>query len=249
MKEMVAETEKQLMQQISGGVNDHLCLPVILEAGHADYWKIVGDIWDVYFHDLNTSIFEVETGSIEADVRDFDKVFVDVYGIGIRSLDKKLTDYSTVEQMRIIFALIYGAYYDILKPMLNLDKAMNEAANAAGSYNNKYDFRYGARKYPELALVTKLVSDFTKTAKEELQVGYKSQLEELMVHWLNKDYPGIAKQLATFMWECLKKAVNERHIIKVFFLPYLFAKYCEKQMTPMNCTTAPIILKAEKPRE
>lgn len=209
LKDMIAETEKQFMEKIFHGASDHLCLPIILEAGHADYMKIVGDAWDVYFHDLDTSIFEVETGTINADVRDFDKVYVDVYGMGLHSLDKPFSDYSGIEQMRIVYALIYGAYYDIMKPMLNFKKAWNESVAAAGSYENKYDFRYGARKYPELALVTKLVNDFTKTVKKEGKEEYENQLLELGERWYKKDYKGIAKQLATFMWDCLKKAINE----------------------------------------
>lgn len=162
LKEWVGEIEKLLVKVGLADADSHIQVPIILESKHANYWKLVKEAtWDRWVNDfdMSTSIYEVKTDRIETKLDDCDQVLIDIYGFG--SFNKPLKDYTPTERFRLIIAAMHSAYKDYVKPLMDLGSGIVDAVNATGSDNYKYDFRYGARKAPEKALLMKLIKEFT----------------------------------------------------------------------------------------
>ena len=157
LKSWVHEIEQELIAQNPAlGQLFQIRLPYVLEASNIDYIDALGDCFDALVYDIGreTSIFESESGTIEVPFNDFDKIFVDVYGVGLPE-GNSWNKYTKEEQTRIIFAVIWGAYLDYVKPFCDLVTGIKKA-DKAYNLDYKFDFRYGARKYPEWALICKL---------------------------------------------------------------------------------------------
>ena len=176
--------------------DSYLVFPFILDSGEANYWKIVkGSL-----KGETSSIYEVVSDEIRKEFNnpkgeEFDKLFIDIYGMG--KLEGDWDSYSDKDKFRILFALLHGAYKDFLKPLIEIAIGGKEVAGtlingAKDSY--RYDFRYGSRKYPELALVLKLVIDF---------MAGDNNWSTLQTNIKKRDLWEIAKQLTVFLYETM----------------------------------------------
>ena len=176
LQEWVGELEETLVTLGLGDVNSHIQVPIILESKHANYWKLVKEtFWDSWVNDfdMSTSIYEVSTGEIATGIDDCDQVLVDIYGMGNLDIDwSKLTG---EDKFKIIFACMHSGYKDYVKPLMDLGSGIIDAVNATGSDNYKYDFRYGERAAPTMALLTKLSKEFASDPErvKELRNAYK----------------------------------------------------------------------------
>ncbi len=160
LKDWVGDLEDALVRLGLGDVDSHIQLPYIMESAHANYWKIV---WESLKGETS-SIYKVVSDEFrttfknEQTEEDFDKINIDVYGMGKNGWD--WDKYSGKDRFRILFALIDGADKDVYRPIFEIITGWKEVKKAAGSDNFKYDLRYGARKAPERALIYKLSRDF-----------------------------------------------------------------------------------------
>lgn len=186
LKEWIGDVEQMIVGLGFGDADSHIQLPIILESGHANYWKIVkgslqGD---------ESSIFEVVSDPITTEFKDFDKIFIDIYGMG-KDMDNNefWNKFSGMEKFKVAFMLMHSVYKDYIKPIMQLGSGIIDAVNATGYDNYNYDLRYGARKAPERALFMKLVQDFYSDPNNE---------SELKKNLLKGDFWGVAKQLTTF---------------------------------------------------
>ena len=164
LKDMCGELETLIVSAISGGKQAHIHMPIELDSQHSNYWKIVKGSWN----GDTSSPFAITSDPIEVDYEDYDKALIDVYGLG--TFNKSWGSYTGDEQLRIIFALLYGGYKDFIMPAIDiaagvnsLNKSMKKAAKD-GPY--KYDLRYGSRKYPLLMLVVRLGIDLLTEGKD-----------------------------------------------------------------------------------
>ncbi len=177
-------------------------VPYVLESKGIDYIDAVGDGFDAYVYGIGreTSIFEVESEMFEVPFEGYDKIFVDIYGVGLAG-NKTLEDFTPEEQQRIILALVQGAYVDYLKPLIDLITGISDTSKDLKKIDKfKYDFRYGARKYPEWALMMKLFNAFVKN---------KSNLEKLSTNLKKGDPLAVLKQLSKFAWDQFTSIPNE----------------------------------------
>ena len=171
MKEWVQEVENTLVRVGLGEVDSHIQMPFILESKHANYWKIA---WES-LNGATSSIYEVVSDEITTPFKnektevDFDKIDIDIYGMGRLGWD--WDRYTPREKFRILFALIHGAYKDVFRPIMEIITGWKEASEATGSDDFKYDLRYGSRKAPEYALILKLSKDFGSD-KEKVKALY-----------------------------------------------------------------------------
>lgn len=216
LKEWVSEVERLLIKVGLGSENSHIQVPIILQSKHADYWKIVGEAYDAWFNDLEESIYEVVTDEIATDINKvvkvetengieeevipdyYDMVYVDVYGLGAK--DKIWDSLSGKDKFRCLLAMLHGYYKDFIRPLMDFGAGLCDAVNAAGSDDYKYDFRYGARKAPEMALLIKLNQDFVKDSKN---------MEELRKNTMNLDFWGFTKQMTTFIIDRILSCPDE----------------------------------------
>lgn len=177
-----------------------LRLPYALESKGIDYIDALGDGLDAYVFGIGkeTSIFEVESGTIEVSFKEYDKIFVDIYGVGLLG-DKSWSSFTKKEKLRIVLALVWGAYKDYIEPAWKGITGVKEASDA-WNLNYKFDLRYGKRKYPEWALLTKLFHAFISKTDNWKKLEENIQKEDI---W------GIAKQLAKFSWDQLKSIPKE----------------------------------------
>lgn len=182
--------------------DSYLVFPFILDSGEANYWKIVKGT----LQGETSSVYEVVSDEIRKEFKnsdgvEFDKLFIDIYGMG--KLDGEWKDYSNKDKFRIIFALLHGAYKDFLKPLIEIAIGGKEVGNIlinGAKDNYRYDFRYGARKYPELALVLKLSTDF---------LSGEDNWDTLKKNIAKRDLWEIAKQLTVFLYETMCTIPNE----------------------------------------
>lgn len=182
-------------------------VPEILESGKSDYWDIVWVaiynefLTDVpYFErrDYEESIFAKESGELTYEFKNFDKIQLDVYGLGTFG-DKSWDSFSSTDKARILFMLVYGGYFDVVEPLVKLITGCKKAYKASTAKDYRYDLRY-ASKWPELALVTKLYLEFRKDPK-----NWRTAYEKAK----KGDLAGILKQLGKFTWGEMKKIPSE----------------------------------------
>lgn len=201
-KEWIGDIEDFLVDLGLWDADSHLSLPIILDSGHANYWKIVkGSL-----QGETSSIYEVVSDEIKTefknpnnpDSEEFDKIFVDIYGMG--RFDGNWDDYSKKDKFRIAFALIHSAYKDFLRPLIELAIGGQKMLDTWGIDDYHYDFRYGKRKLPEIALAKKLAIDFFSEV---------DNWTTLYNNIKNRDLWEIVKQLTVFMYETLCTIPNE----------------------------------------
>lgn len=146
----------------------NLRLPYVMESVQMKYQDILGDGFDYYYFGTEKSPFEKLSSTLEYPFDDFDKIYLDIYGIGLTS-QKPWDSYSKAELNRIVMALIWGAYTDIIKPILELRKAV-KGFNKAAKFKFTLDMNYSLEKSPEFALVAKLFKKFKKDANNWLKL-------------------------------------------------------------------------------
>ena len=201
MNEWIGDIEKLLVRFGFADENSHIQMPIIVDSRHANYWKIVkGSVYGE-----TSSVFEVESEDIETTYmnpytkKEFDKVFVDIYGMGHYSDGKHWNDFTSKEKFRVLFALIHSAYKDVVKPLMDLAIGAKGAYDATGPDKFNYDFRYGERKYPEILLAGKLVEDFfTSVEGNSLQDNWDNAIE-LKKNLDNGDWFELVKQFTCFV--------------------------------------------------
>ena len=174
----VQELEKWLKRLGLDNLDSGIQLPYILNTEHSSYWKIVKGLftWEqssIYLTESETienafDIVDETTGEIKEE---YDRIFIDVYGLGLSSGVTSWSDFTPKEKARAIIASLHGAYKDFIRPIIELVAGTKEVINDIGEHDNyKYDMRYGARKEPEWALLCKLLRDFNeKGYTEKLQ--------------------------------------------------------------------------------
>lgn len=190
LKEWIQEIEnEQIAENPSMNEVFQFAMPYILNSSNADYWTIV---WDFFVDDLiygfehEESIFETESDDIEVEYKGYDKIFLDIYGLGLPK-GKSWSDYTSIEKSRIVIACLWGSYHDVFEPLWKMITSGIKAYKATKGY--KFDFRYGARKYPECALVAKLYQNFKKN---------KQNVEKLAENADKGDVKAIMKQFSKF---------------------------------------------------
>lgn len=149
-------------------------VPYLMESGKSDYWDIVFDaieaamkIDDPLFSDeagykymtgIEESIFAKER-DMSFDFKDFDKIKLDLYGIGTFG-DNDWDSFSTADKSRIIFMLLYSSYFDVVEPMLKLITGCNKVFDAV--LQNKSEVE-GSDHVWTMAYLSKLYLEFQKT--------------------------------------------------------------------------------------
>ena len=196
LQNWIGDIEKILKDAGLADEDSHLVFPFILDSGEANYWKIVkGSL-----QGETSSVYEVVSDEIRKEFKnrngvEFDKIYIDIYGMG--RLNGDWDTYSKKDKFRIMFALLHGAYKDFLKPLIELAiglKDMKKELVEGVKDDYRYDFRYGARKYPELALVLKLAEDF---------LDDDDNWSTLKTNIKNRDLWEIVKQLTVFLYETM----------------------------------------------
>ena len=189
-------------------------VPFVMESGKSSYYDIVWEglcsAWDVgwdifsleglkeYANSNETSIFEKETEEMEIPFKGYDKIQIDLYGLG-RLGDKSWDSFTKAEQFRILFMLIYGGYNDIAKPIVEFATGCKKIVDAHdASYN--FDLRYGAKHWPEVALLAKLYYEFKKD---------KSNWEDFMKEVKKGSIGGMSKVVATFIGKEMTRLPSE----------------------------------------
>lgn len=219
---LLAAVEEMVKELAELGKNDPdyqmelpIWVPYIMESGKSDYWDIVWDArWLKYYQELfagafglgdgnykqnyDESIFAKESEELSYDFNGFDKIQLDIYGLGTFG-DRSWDSFTSTDKARMFFMLAYGGYFDVVEPIIKLITGCKKVHKAFNAKDYNYDLRY-ASKWPELALVTKLYLEFRKnpnnwrTAYEKAKKG---------------DLKGILKQLGKFTWGEMKKIPSE----------------------------------------
>ena len=231
LKEMVDELETLVTSTITNGKVSHVHLPIELDSQHSNYWKIVKGPWN----GDTSSPFAITSDPIEITYEDYDKALIDVYGLG--TFNKPWDNYTGEEQLRIIFALLYGGYKDFIKPAMDIAAGVNSLKESmakaqkdgVGSY--KYDLRYGSRKYPLLMLVVRLGIDLLtegqdtyKKVKKDLKEGDKLEAARDILEFLYdricvkpKDESTSSKRsYYNLIYNCYKNITNDPKKSKEF---------------------------------
>lgn len=199
-KSDVQELEKWLKKLGLDEFDSGIQLPYILNTQHSSYWKIVKGLfkWE------QSSIYETESETIENafDIVDettgeikeeYDRIFIDVYGLGLTAGDKSWAEFTQKEKARAFIASLHGAYKDFIRPLIELVAGIQEVKKDLGGKDEyKYDLRYGARKQPEWALLCKLFKDFNE----------KGYTDELQKTW-DKDKLQFFQDLAYYTYKVI----------------------------------------------
>jgi hypothetical protein len=161
-------------------------LPYLIESGSTDYFDIV---WDWAFNEnQDKSIFEWDSEELEFNHDGFDKVCLDIYGLGLMK-NKKWADYSPEDKQRIVLSFIYGGYKNIAEPLWKLIAGVSKMKKASQG-KIKLDLRYGSHKAPVLAFIAKLTHDFIKERKN---------VTKLIKSINDGEFKEAAKQLVKFV--------------------------------------------------
>lgn len=151
--------------------------PFFMVPESADYWKIVKGSWHWDGSEVKM-IFENTSGEIGAYIKDAD--YLNVYTYGMGSMEDGYFDNATdQEKLRIIAAYLHGAINDFLLPLINLATGCENTSKALEEQHFRYDLRYGARKYPEWALILKLFKNLDKVKAWEKIRAAKNEGEVL----------------------------------------------------------------------
>ena len=198
LQSMVKEIEDGLVMLGLSDVDSHIVLPIILDSQKSNYWKIVkgslqGD---------KSSPFHVESEEITTVMDDYAKAQVDIYGMG--RLNKPWSQFTNSEKLRIMLVMMHGGYKDVIMPIIGLVRGVKDVWNASSDISGpdkyNYDFRYGARKYPECALVAKLLYDFYSD---------KDNVKKLNKNLENHDWWEVAKDMMVFAFNTVCKMPSE----------------------------------------
>jgi hypothetical protein len=199
-RESLIRLEENLLKKYPAlGKLASLHAPYALETVNSDYRDMVGDGWDAWVYGIGkeSSVFEAETGTIEVPYKDYDKIFVNVFGMGANVTS--FTDLPQIEQLRFIKVLLASGYHDYIEPLCNTITGIKKIYDL-GDTNYKFDFRYGKQKYPEWALLAKLFNAFMSKISNITELGNNID---------KKDFKAIGKQLHKFILDELRKIPDE----------------------------------------
>lgn len=177
----------------------NLHLPTILNSKNANYMDIV---WDSFYEKKKSSPFAAETGEIEIEFGDFDKIQLDIYGIG-KLGDESWESYTLEEKSRLILALLWGGYEDVVTPLWKVVTGASDMKRAIEK-NFKYDLRHGHRKYwarrfPEVALMMKLLHAFSTV----------DNLNKVTRYLKNEEYVNLTSMIVKFVLKEMTKMPKE----------------------------------------
>lgn len=211
---LLAAVEEMVKELAALGKNDPdyqqelpVWVPYIMESGKSDYWDIV---WVAIYNeflknvsffdrrDYEESIFAKDSEELSYDFNGFDKIQLDIYGLGTFG-DKSWDDFTSTDKARMLFMLVYGGYIDVVQPMVKIITGRDKLYKVSASKDYNYDLRY-ASKWPELGLVTKLYLEFRKDPNNWRTAYEKAKKGDLI---------GILKQLGKFTWGEMKKIPSE----------------------------------------
>lgn len=219
---LLAAIEEMVKELAELGKNDPdyqqelpIWVPYIMESGKSNYWDIVWDArWLDYYKELiasgfdfgsdsykqnyDESIFAKESEELSYNFNGFDKIQLDIYGLGTLG-DKSWDSFSSTDKARMLFMLVYGGYFDVVQPMVKIITGHKKLHKVSAAKDYNYDLRY-ASKWPELGLVTKLYLEFRKDPK-----NWRTTYEKAK----KGDLKGILKQLGKFTWGEMKKIPSE----------------------------------------
>lgn len=210
-----------VFNQLDLSAIDIIPFPYVLEPQSASYWKIVSG--SVKWWDQDTSTpFEATTDNITYQMKDADKLFLDVYGIGKL---ENFSQYDQQEKLRIYAVLLHGAYNDFIKPIVSLAIGIEEASTDQEDFH--YDLRYGARKAPLQAFFAKLLSNFK--AKEQAKMA---------AYLVQGDLLGAAEYAIEFVTDQVWNNNDPKDLRTYHNLLYnAFKKYIYKPITGSNATS------------
>ncbi|MBR5687710.1 MAG: hypothetical protein IKX36_07110 [Prevotella sp.] len=239
MKAWIGELEQLLVRFGFADPNSHIQMPIIVESKDANYWKIVkGSVYGD-----KSSVFEVESENIEVLLKDpdtqkeYDKAFVDIYGMGHLSDGKHWDDFTPNEKFRSLLALIHSAYKDVVKPLMDLAVGIKEAYKATGPDKFNYDFRYGERKNPELLLAGKLLEDFFKSVENNSLEDNWENAKELKKNIENGDWFELIKQFTCFVCDRVLSFSDENPEDKRTYINLIYNIYKKYTNTPATSET------------
>ena len=217
--------------------NGQIQMPIIVDSKDANYWKIVkGSVYGE-----RSSVFEIESEDIDIPLKDpntqkeYDKVFVDIYGMGHLSDGNHWDDFTPNDRFRILLALIHSAYKDVVKPLMDLAVGIKEAYNATGSDKFNYDFRYGERKNPEILLAGKLLEDFFKKVQDTSLEDNWENAKELKKNIEKGDWFELVKQFTSFVCDRVLSFSDENPEDKRTYINLIYNIY--KKYTKTSATT------------
>lgn len=211
LKDWTREIERQLSADpdLAGIVN--MRVPYTLKSKSIDYF-------DVLYGSLSgkrESVFEKESEWVNVEFKDFDKIFLDVYGLG-NPQGMKWSELTTMDRFNLVSTLMWGAYNDVVDPLCDVITGYKKAQSASvESPKSSFDFdlRYGARKWPEVALVLKLSSEF---------FSKPSNVKNLITNFNKGDYGAMAWDIIKFTWGEMTKLPGENPDDKRTYLNLLY---------------------------
>ncbi|MBQ8128010.1 MAG: hypothetical protein IJ176_06400 [Prevotella sp.] len=193
-----------------------LWVTYIMESGKSDYWDIVWDArWLDYYKErfldiigvgdegdyrqnYDESIFAKESEELSYDFNGFDKIQLDIYGLGTFG-DRTWDSFTSTDKARMLAMLLYGGYFDVVDPLIKLITGSKKLYKAYTAKDYNFDLRYGS-KWPELGLVTKLYLEFRKKPKNFREAYEKAK---------KGDLKGFMKHLGKFAWGEMSKIPSE----------------------------------------
>lgn len=164
-------------------------LPFIIDSGKSDYWDIVWNArWDLYWKANWNNFVGIVTGDgidkeatrdylqsndasifaqdeeMSFEFKGYDKIQLDIYGLGLFN-HGDWDSFSSSDKVRILIALMYGAYFDVAKPFLKTITGFKEVGNRIMAKGSDLDLRYGAQNVWIATLALKFADEFCNDPK------------------------------------------------------------------------------------
>jgi formylglycine-generating enzyme required for sulfatase activity/flagellar hook assembly protein FlgD len=133
------------------------------------------------------SPFKSESRQIERDLGEANQLQVDVYGLG--RLNKPFKELSEEDKNKFLLAAMHGAFSDFLMPIIDLTLGVKNL-ETSNTTPQKFNFNFGARKYPIQGLLIALSKEFLS------DVTNISALSSLLKE---KDYTAALYYITEFM--------------------------------------------------
>lgn len=151
----------------------------ILLSKDFSFWESTASL----FQGEKMSVFKTESYPVKLDLDNADQLKVEIYGLG--KLDKPFSELDKEDQIKFLMVAFHGVYEDFISPMVDLAIGVKNI-----SKEQKYDFRYGSRKAPFIALFKSLLAEFNKDVLNVTKAA---------VYIDNEDYLGLSCFLSEFV--------------------------------------------------
>ncbi|MCW3159696.1 fibrobacter succinogenes major paralogous domain-containing protein [Chryseobacterium oryctis] len=129
-----------------------------------------------------------ETKEMTADVKDAQRLEVEVWGIG--QPHKPFADFSDTETFRLCQVAMEAGYNDFINPIISLNEGIKMKVTEVQNIDGVFDFRYGSKKQPFKELIKKLTQAYLS------QPNIK---EKLYGYYTNKDYLELIQDMGVFI--------------------------------------------------